>query len=752
MDFTQPTTSGRDRNRLAWPAILIGLWCGGLAIPCPAAETTVRIQGTITDKDTGSPVAGAYVLVSDTAGNALSNTSSDSAGSYSFDVPQESAYAVSVSSWTNNGGYYLSNYVYGSTVVVPGDLAEVRTDFALRPGANLILQAYASDGTMLRRAAFFSAVNNHAYATDLNDVPNFGVSSVVNDAYSEDHGWSYDLTVPAFVMPLSTPTRLHVLWEIPSFGKVIVDLDDGGQGYSLSRQGDFRVLNLNRELAASEVARLKREMDDATKAGYNLSGSIADGYNSALAALLQGDALLAAAPADMTAPVAAFNNSLAGALLTQESLYLEKAQTDIPRYRQGKLHLQVRTPDGTPLAGARVSYSQQTHDFQFGGSYLSAQDFPAIGDEFAAAGFNASSVFLSWKDLEPAPGKYDFSQYLDNVCSFSPLLKRGFRMLGAIAYWASSDPSMADSGCPDYWRQMTFEQMKANVRDHMYALAGTYGSRIAPWMISEQNIQNCLGLTWQQKMQVHDVFMDGLHAGFPGAQNLVTGVAMPYGWQQDPFDNSPGVAGGISMPVYLNMLVGGNHALDMIGLEFYHFGVVTVPPYNAPPGWSLAAMARTLDFYAQFGRPVYVEEFQVPSTQEPSSSWWHRPWDPQTQAEFARKFYTLAFSRPSVQDIQWSTQLSDRNSFIRNAGLFDANYQPKPVYYQLRDLIQSWTTSGATTTNAQGEVEIMGFAGDYLVRIAAPGNVGVDVKTHVYEQQDTVAAVTCSLRERGRFR
>ena len=721
--------------------ILASLLCGGLAIPGLGADTSVRVHGTITDKDTGRPIPGAYVVISDMVGNTLSTTSSDSAGSYTFTVPQKPAYAISVSSWIDKGAYYVSNYVIGSAVGVPGDVTDIRTDFALRPGANLILEAYAADGTMLRRVAFFSAVNNQAYATDLNDVPNFGVSSNVHDAYSEAHGWSYDLTVPAFVVPLKTPTRLHVLWDIPSFGRVVVDLDDGGKGYTLSQAGDFRVLNLNRELAASAVARLKQEMDDAAKAGYSLSSGIAAGYNSAQAALQQGDVLLAPSPADMTQPVAAFNNSLAGALLTEESLYLEKAQTDIPRYRQGKLRLQVRNPDGTPVAGAKVSYSQQTHDFQFGGSYLSVEDYPAIGDQFAAAGFNASSVFLSWQDLEPTPGKYDFPYALDSMSSFTALSAKGFRILGAVAYWANSDPTMANSACPDYWRQMTFEQMTANVRNHIYALASAYGSRIAPWMISEQNIQNCLGLTWPQKMQVHDIFMDGLHAGFPGAQNLVTGVAMPYGWQQDPFDNSPGVAGGISLPLYLSMLVSGHHALDMIGLEYYHFGVTTWPPYYPAPGWSLAAMARNLDSYAQYGVPVYVEEFQVPSTQEPSSSWWHRPWDPQTQAEFAEKFYTLAFSRPSVQDIQWSTELSDRNSFIKNAGLFDANYQPKPVFYGLRDLIQSWTTSGSTTTDAQGQADIVGFAGDYRLQVVAPGDVAPDIKTHVYEQKDIAQTI-----------
>ena len=43
--------------------------------------------------------------------------------------------------------------------------------------------------------------------------------------------------------------------------------------------------------------------------------------------------------------------------------------------------------------------------------------------------------------------------------------------------------------------------------------------------------------------------------------------------------------------------------------------------------------------------------------------WWHRPWDPEVQADWAEQFYTIAISKPQVGAITW-WNLSDRRSFL----------------------------------------------------------------------------------------
>jgi hypothetical protein len=756
MDWTTSIRIGRNPRRLVWCVLLANLLCG--SAPCRAADRTVLIFGQITDKTTGAPLPNAYVSIQQPQGPTLSSTASDSSGSYSFVVPWQPSYTVAASVWVDNASYRVLRYMPAMEDVSIGDVSELRHDINLRPAANLVLQVYTAQGTLVRRAAFVSLTANYASATDLNDIPVYGGVSVSGaQEYSTETGWDWDLAMPAFAVPPGTPTRLHALWEIPSFGKVMVDFDNQGSGYSVQTAGDYIVLNLNREAAASEVARLKRESDQMAKAGYELSAEVATDLSSAQNALQQGEGFLDASSPDIPKAVDAFNNALAMALSGQETLYLDKAVSDIPRFRKGKLRLQVRTPRGQPLAGATVTYRQQSHDFQFGGSYLTDgwSYVPQIGDTLAAAGFNASSVMLSYKILEPQPGQYDWS-YIDRYSGLEIMIGKGFRLQGELAYWANGDPSFGDVMCPDYWRTMTFDEMNRNVHDHFRALASRYGSRLGPWEFNEQNVMNCLSLTWEQKRKTFSAVMDGLHAGDSGAQNVVNAVAMPYGWSQDAPGDPSAAATGIAFPAYLDMLLQNNLPVDSIGLEFYHFGVSSVAPYGGPPGLSLAAMARLLDLYSGYQKPVYVKEFQVPSTQENGSCWWHRPWDPATQAEFSRKFYTLAFSRPNVQGVQWSAFVSDRNTFIKNAGLLDSAYQPKPVYDQLKDLIQSWTTSGSTTTNAQGEADIVGFAGDYVLQVGVLGHVAPDIRTHVYEQRDIARTITYeglpAVRGRSRLR
>ena len=100
-----------------------------------------------------------------------------------------------------------------------------------------------------------------------------------------------------------------------------------------------------------------------------------------------------------------------------------------------------------------------------------------------------------------------------------------------------------------------------------------------------------------------------------------------------------------------------------------------------------------------------------------------------------RDFYTIAFSKPLVREIGWSYGVSDEDSFIISGGLLDAYLKPKPAYYALQDLINSWTTTGTGKTDDNGEFEFRGFAGDYEVTLETTSGQSLKTTVHVYEQQ-----------------
>jgi hypothetical protein len=154
--------------------------------------------------------------------------------------------------------------------------------------------------------------------------------------------------------------------------------------------------------------------------------------------------------------------------------------------------------------------------------------------------------------------------------------------------------------------------------------------------------------------------------------------------------------------------------------------------------WDLAHVSALLDRLGEYGRPVHVTEQSVPSTWDPEwaqvgAGWWHHPWDEETQAEFLRDFYTIAFSKEQVEAITW-WDIND-NSFIFTGGLLDAENNPKPAYFALRDLIAGWTTAGQGETDATGQIAIRGYGGEYEMVVTHDDQTWRGT-VHVWEQQE----------------
>jgi GH35 family endo-1,4-beta-xylanase len=126
----------------------------------------------------------------------------------------------------------------------------------------------------------------------------------------------------------------------------------------------------------------------------------------------------------------------------------------------------------------------------------------------------------------------------------------------------------------------------------------------------------------------------------------------------------------------------------------------------------------TLDRLGGLGYSLHVTEYIPQSGGKPITGGWREgTWNEQTQAEFAEQFYRLCFGHPAVTSINW-WGLSDREIWLPGGGLIDKEYEPKPVYSRLRDLIQhQWKTSLDVQTNEKGQATFRGFCGTYDVTI-----------------------------------
>jgi len=706
--------------------------------------STLRLYGYIIDAD-NLPVTGAYLDLRDENSSQLSTASSSSTGYYEFLVPWHSSYWLGVSVWADNNGYTLLRYTPRDIAISPGNASEVRTDIVVRPCGNLILNAYNAAGDLIRNTAFMTQANQHAYITDLGDLPDYGRYWAVHDEYSRDQGWSWDLAVPSFAVPIQTQARLHVLWEVPGFGQVILDADNQGQGYTVTQQGGYIVLNMNHEMAKSELTALQHDYDTFVTSGYSISPTILSEIQDSQDHLQLAEGYLAQTPPAMVQAVAELNQSIRIALWTHEELYLEKASADVSPSRQGSVQLHIINAQGQPFVGTHVDFRQTTHDFLFGANPMGKNSnySPAYAALLKQAGLNYSYIITAWESMEPIPGQFVWDS-IDDYQAIQAQLDGRFQLMGGLSFWLYRGSGLGYQFCPQYLDTMSFPELQANAYEHMRTLGAYYQGRIDLWEFNEQNMpwSNALNLTWDQKIELYRSAIAGLKQGNPNAKVLFDSTALPYEFSTSKLESTTSQAGGIAFPEFLGLVLARDIPVDVIGLEFYYAGVNT--DGYAPPGLSLVSLSRVLDQYVVFGKPIFVRELSAPSVQHTGSTWWHRPWDEATQAEFLEKFYTIAFSKPMVQEIGWSYGVSDEDTYIQNSGLLDVNLNPKPAYTTLSNLLSSWKTSGEGETDTDGSVLLQGFAGDYRVTITTPGGQVLETQIQLFEQRQTEVTVTIS--------
>jgi GH35 family endo-1,4-beta-xylanase len=168
----------------------------------------------------------------------------------------------------------------------------------------------------------------------------------------------------------------------------------------------------------------------------------------------------------------------------------------------------------------------------------------------------------------------------------------------------------------------------------------------------------------------------------------------------------------------------GKLLFDVIGIQSHmHNGL-----------WSLDQVWELCELYAGFGVPIHFTELTVLSGtpiggKRNSFGMYTTAQGERQQAEYAVKLYTLLFSHPAVESIQW-WNLTDLGAF-RNApgGLLRKDMSPKPAYFALMDLIwKKWRTKVKTKTSDKGECRFKGFYGDYRVTITAESGEPISFK------------------------
>jgi hypothetical protein len=723
----------------------------GLQLPAESGSP-FTLHGVVEDQS-GNPLQ-AYIAVNDKQNNPLAGLSTNPDGAYSVTLPAQESIMVTATPYgipenvlTLPNGKQISKYFELTKGILPAS-ADVNVDFALPPAAALWLQAYSSAGVLMNYDAVNKAINPpEFYGYDgvyglfpeedidlaVPTEPNIGMfrwAWPADNAYAD---WE-----PCFGAPVDEPFFIMMLWEVPGEGTLALRADNQGAGYSLEESQILKV-NLVYEFAETEHRRTLEKKTQLESEGHSFSAGT-------LAMLGQADTALAQArsQSDPASKATSSYDVLKYSLRAREQMTVEAATADIPA-RKDDLHIVVHDAAGNALPGMNITYSQDKLDFVMtAGIGAPFNPFPFPGYLTGIdVGISSMYFLIRWNEVSPSQGVYDFSA-LD--AEYQQIRDMGFDITAYLA-WLGRD------NVPAWAANLPLDEFKQQVKLFVKAVVEHYAGRIKYMNIAtEMNLQVHSG-TRYISVRYPSSYLDGvlpsdlielIRAALEGGREVHSDMLLGYYGVSDYNYSSlnPPPSGGwsVTYAFWKSMLEAGVRP-DYIGIELYP-GTGGIPQ-------DLSNVAETLRAYHDLsGLPVMVVETNGISSRAEDYGetgpaphvYWHEGFTQAVQSEWETSFYKIALSQPYVLGLQMFTSggpddppqangeplgncMGIPECVSHGTTTITQDWQPKQVFYDMKNLIASWKTNGSSVTDQAGQVHWSGLAGTYTLEVAAPNGL-----------------------------
>jgi endo-1,4-beta-xylanase len=304
-----------------------------------------------------------------------------------------------------------------------------------------------------------------------------------------------------------------------------------------------------------------------------------------------------------------------------------------------------------------------------------------IGAAVAMSAFNNESVYrdtlkrefnilvaenaFKWEAIHPGKNSYNFTD-TDVLVNFAEA--NGMKVRGHTLVWHNQLPNWLTSG------NFTRDELITILQDHVKTVVGRYKGKIAAWdVVNEAIADNGAYRTesfWHQKLGT-----DYLKLAFQFAREADPDSKLYYNDYSNEDLNTK------SNAIY-NMLAGLKNEgvpVDGIGWQMHMVNGFRVPP-------SFIANAQRL---AQIGLELSITELDVRATLPTDAA------ALQEQAETYKSVLNFCLSQANCKALlTWG--FTDKHSWVPgfftgtgDALLFDKNYQPKPAYTALQEILQA---------------------------------------------------------------
>jgi len=454
---------------------------------------------------------------------------------------------------------------------------------------------------------------------------------------------------------------INVRWFVEDFGYLFITADNGGEFYELPFGSQSKALYLNYELAKSRVVRNKKRIELHGKTGWNPSFELNALVN--LSDELFQDAGRAQGDGGKCGELS--QKSLFYAMKASEMIELEKANFDIAKNGRRK--------DVFMGCDARAFFQMD--------SDLFIEEFTDIFDYATITHYLLSNYF---ENFEPKEGDLRFT-VRDVV--FKELKKKNITVEGRPLFWFYKTVT------PDWLRNMSYDNLLKYVEKHTREVVGHYGDGMYAWEVMNEahDWANELQLKPEQIVNVAKLACEVAKDTNPKVKRLINNCC-PFAEyvQLKKWGDIDAKYPQRTPQQFMKALVDAGVEFDITGQQMYF------------PFRDLSDTIIEIERMSKFGRPVHLTE--VGASSGPSkysietgslgikneAYLWHRPWDENLQADWVEGVYTLAYSKPWVEAINWY-DFVDPYGWIKNGGLIASpNGEKKQSYLRIKKLRESW--------------------------------------------------------------
>ncbi|HYO07430.1 MAG TPA: endo-1,4-beta-xylanase [Tepidisphaeraceae bacterium] len=310
-----------------------------------------------------------------------------------------------------------------------------------------------------------------------------------------------------------------------------------------------------------------------------------------------------------------------------------------------------------------------------------------------AESFDYAVLPMTWKQLQPEEGSFN----TEPVDDWVEMLARK-----RIPIIAGPLISLDEGGVPDWmfiWEH-DFDTLREMAYEFVQKVVQRYRRAVSAWnVVSGLHAGAAFSLSFEQIIELTRMLVAQVKTLLPNAKTLVS-ITQPFG----EYHARAGV--GVPPMLYAEMVAQAGVNFEAFGLEV-QMGVPQPGKFTR----DLFQLSCLLDKFSTLGRPVYLTAVCAPSRNTPDpgdesdgrldpaqGGRWHKPWDPQLQADWVDAVYKLAFSKPYVESVAWGN-LADLSHTIPGGGLLDDMLQPKPSHVRLQDLrekLHQWHVKKST--------------------------------------------------------